>query len=502
MALSQYAQQMLRCKSIDALRAVAESGEGAGLKRSLGVTRLALIGVSSTIGTGIFFIFGVATPLAGPAVVLAFILAGIAAALSALCYAELVSALPTAGSAYSAAYAALGEAAAFLVASCLLLEYGVATSAIAVTWGQYLNQMGEYLFGWSLPHVLSAPPAQGGLVNLPAVTLIGMACLLLLRGARESATVNAVMVLVKVGVLVMFIMVGATAFNADNLQPFMPHGVAGVGAAASVIFFAYVGIDSIATAGEEAINPRRTLPLATMIAFFVVTGLYVAVAIVAVGAQPASEFAGQAAGLAVILQNVTQARWPSIVLTAGAIISIFSIALVLLFSQTRVLYAVSRDGLLPPLFCRVDARTGVPALNTVTVAALSAVLSGFFPLGILAEMVSVGTLGAFVMAALSVIALRVRQPELPRSFRLPLYPFTPLASIGLCLYLLSGLAPLTLGLFGLWLVAAGAVYVRYGMRRSHLRAGTQQDAREDAGPAVSGGDLAASPAGLAAGQGG
>lgn len=461
-------EQMLRRKSVDALRAVAETGVEGGLKRSLGVTRLALIGVSSTIGTGIFFIFGVATPLAGPAVVLAFLVAGLAAALSALCYAELVSALPTAGSGYSAAYAALGEAPAFLVASCLLLEYGVATSAIAVTWGQYLNQMGEFLFGWSLPHMLSAPPSQGGLVNLPAVTLIGMVGLLLLRGARESATVNAIMVLIKVGVLIVFIIVGSAAFNPANLQPFMPHGLSGVGAAASVIFFAYVGIDSIATAGEEAINPRRTLPLATLIAFVVVTGLYVAVAIVAVGAQPAAEFSGQSAGLAVILQNVTQAKWPAMVLTAGAIISIFSIALVLLYSQTRVLYAVSRDGLLPALFSRVNARTGAPVLNTVTVAVISAVLSGFFPLDVLAEMVSIGTLCAFIMAALSVIALRVRQPDLPRNFRLPLYPFTPLASIALCLCLLSGLAPVTLLLFAGWLVVAALVYLGYGMHKSHM----------------------------------
>jgi len=479
----EYARQMLRRKSVDALRAVTEAEGGTELKRSLGVTRLALLGISSTIGTGIFFIMGVATPLAGPAVVVAFIIAGVAAALSALCYAELVSALPTAGSAYSAAYAALGEAAAFLLASCLLLEYGVSISAIAVTWGQYLNQLGEYLVGWSLPHYLSAPPAQGGLINLPAVALLGMTAFLLLRGARESATVNAIMVVIKVGVLIMFIMVGATAFNTGNLHPFMPHGVTGVGAAASLIFFTYVGIDSIAAAGEEAVNPRRTLPLATMIAFIVVTTLYMGVAIVAVGAQPAAEFAGQEAGLAVILQNVTQARWPSIVLTVGAIISIFSITLVLLFGQTRVLYAVSRDGLLPALFSRVNPRTGVPALNTVTVAAASAALSGFFPLGILAEMVSIGTLSAFILAALSVMVLRVRQPDLPRSFRVPLYPYTPLASIALCLYLVAGLAPVTMGLFALWLVAAGAAYVCYGMRRSRIGLDQSRGVLKKASPA-------------------
>ncbi len=468
--LSEYGGQMLRRKSVDALRAMAlaETGGGARLKRSLGVTRLTMIGISSTIGTGIFFILGVATPLAGPAVVISFVIAGLAAALSALCYAELVSALPTAGSAYSAVYAALGEAPAFLVAACLFLEYGVSISAVSVTWGQYLNRLGDDLFGLHLPHVLSAAPAEGGLVNLPAVALVGLATLLLLRGARESATVNAIMVLLKVGVLIMFIVVGATAFNAGNFHPFMPHGISGIGAAAALIFFTYVGIDSVATAGEEAINPHRTLPLATMIAFIVVTCVYLGVAIVALGAQPAAEFGGQEAGLAVILYKVTQARWPSVILTAGAIISIFSIVLVLLYSQTRVAYAVSRDGLLPSLFSRVDPRTGVPSSNTITLAALAALLSGFLPLGMLAELVSVGTLSAFTMAALSVIVLRVRQPDLPRGFRTPLYPLTPLASMALCLYLLAGLAPLTWSLFGLWLVAAAMVYVFYSMRRSHL----------------------------------
>lgn len=463
-----FVRQITRRKSIDALRAIAGANRAGGLRRSLGVTRLALIGVSSTIGTGIFFIFSMAAPLAGPAVIVAFIVAGLAAALSALCYAELVSAVPTAGSAYSAAYAALGEGVAFFVAACLLLEYGVATSAIAVTWGQYLSQMGLYLFGAGLPHVLAAAPAAGGLVNLPAVALIAMATMLLLRGAQESATVNAIMVVIKVGVLIMFIAIGATAFQAENVTPFMPHGIAGVGAAASVIFFTYIGLDSIATAGEEAVNPHRTLPLATVIAFLTVSVLYVAVAIVAVGAQPYLAFSGQEAGLAVILEHVTNARWPSIILTAGAIISIFSISLVLIFSQTRILYAVSRDGLLPKLFSRVNARTGVPALNTVTVGVFSACLAGFLPLGVLAEMVSVGTLCAFVMAALSLIVLRVSQPDLPRGFRVPLYPFTPLASIALCLYLLASLAPVTLALFAGWLVVAAIVYVSYAMRRSHM----------------------------------
>lgn len=474
-------QQVFLCKSIEALRAVADSGGEGGLQRSLGVTRLAMIGISSTIGTGIFFIFGVATPLAGPGVVLAFVVAGLAAALSALCYAELVSALPTAGSAYSAAYASLGEGVAFLVAACLLLEYGVATSAIAVTWGQYVNQLGEYVIGWSLPHVLSAPPSQGGIINLPAVALISMASLLLLRGARQSATANAVMVFIKIAVLLIFIVIGATAFNADNFAPFLPNGVAGVGAAASVIFFAYIGIDSIATAGEEAVNPRRTLPLATLIAFVVVTSLYVTVAIVAVGAQPMAAFAGQDAGLAVILEKVTQARWPSILLTAGAIISIFSVALVLMFGQTRVLYAVSRDGLLPSMFSRVDASSGAPALNTVTVAIVSALISGFCPLGVLAEMCSVGALAAFILVALSVIALRVRQPDMPREFRLPLYPFTPLVSIALCLYLLAGLAPVTLVLFAGWVSLSALVYFGYSMRHSQLAA--QQPSPTECRPA-------------------
>lgn len=460
------APDFFRRKSVAAVN--AESGEKSPLRRTLGVTRLALIGVSSTIGTGIFFIFGVATPLAGPAVVLAFVVAGLAAALSALCYAELTAALPTAGSAYTAAYVSLGEGMALVLASCLLLEYGVAIAAIAVTWAQYLNQFGELVVGLSLPLALSAAPSQGGVVNLPAVALVAMASFLLVRGVRQSATANAVMVVIKVGVLAVFVIVGATAFDPANLMPFAPYGAAGVGAAASLIFFAFIGIDSIATAGEEAVNPRRTLPLALLLAFLIVTTVYVAVAIVAVGAQPLEDFVGQSAGLAVILQNVSGARWPSFLLSAGAIVSIFSIALVLIYSQTRVLFAVSRDGLLPPLFCKVEPGSGAPVFNTLVVAAIAIVMAGFMPLGLLADMVSVGTLGAFILVAVSVIPLRQRQPDLPRPFRLPLFPLTPLISIALCAYLVVGLSRVTLVMFALWLLAVAAFYFLYSGRRSRL----------------------------------
>ncbi|MFC0284621.1 APC family permease [Camelimonas abortus] len=471
----------LRRKSLAAADPAVAPAGGHGLKRSLGVWRLALIGVSSTIGTGIFFIFSVATPLAGPAVVLAFLVAGLAAALSALCYAELASAAPTAGSAYTAAYAALGEGLAFVLAACLLLEYGVATAAIAVTWAQYLNEFGRITLGTSLPHALSAAPSEGGLINLPAVALVALVTALLVRGVRESATANAIMVAIKVGVLAVFVLAGAAGFNAANLHPFMPNGFSGVGAAASLIFFAFIGIDSIATAGEEAINPRRTLPLAILLAFLIVTVVYLSVAIVAVGAQPAEAFRGAGGNLAAILAAVTGARWPTALISAGAVVSIFSIALVLVYSQTRVLFAVSRDGLLPAPFSRVNPRTGAPVTNTVTVAAIAAVMSGFLPLGVLAEMVSVGTLGAFILVAVSVIVLRLTQPPSPQQFRLPLFPVIPLASIGLCLYLLTGLAGVTLWMFAGWLAASVAVYLLYGAKRSRLAQAPCGSGAADAG---------------------
>ena len=290
-------QQIRRRKPVVAMaeQTGADSGEG-DLSRSFGLTQLSAFGIGSTIGTGIFIVFTPSVPVAGPAVVLSFAFAGLVAGLTAICYAELASAVPVSGSSYSYAYATLGEGVAIVVAACLLLEYGVASAAVAVGWSQYLNELFDNLFGFVIPENLANAPEADGIFNLPAVVLIVLCMLLLIRGASESATVNTVMVGIKISVLLFFVAVGVTGWNSDNLSDFAPFGFDGVTSAAGIIFFSYIGLDAVSTAGEEVENPRRNLPLAIIIALLTVTTLYLAVAIVAVAAQPVAEFRGPGGG--------------------------------------------------------------------------------------------------------------------------------------------------------------------------------------------------------------
>ena len=421
--MASFREQALRRKPVREM--AAETGTDTGrseLKRSIGLVGLTAIGIGGTIGTGIFFILSQAVPMAGPAVVWSFVLAAIVAGLTAVCYAELAGAVPVAGSSYSYAYATLGELTALCVGACLLLEWGVAAAAVAVGWSEYVNQLLDNLFGFQIPEALSNAPEQGGVFNLPAVLLVVMCALLLMRGASESAKTNAVMVAIKIAVLIMFIVIGATGWDSANLSDFAPFGVSGITAAAGVIFFSFIGLDGVATAGEEAKNPRRNLPLAIMISLLIVTTLYVLVALIGVAAQPYSEFEDQEAGLAQILQDVTGSSWPGTALAAGAIISIFSVTLVSLYGQTRILFAMSRDGMIPELFHRVNPRTMTPVPNTIIVAIVVSLLAGLIPINFLAEMTSIGTLAAFITVSIGVIVLRRTAPDLERSFKVPLYP--------------------------------------------------------------------------------
>jgi basic amino acid/polyamine antiporter, APA family len=286
--------QMLRRKPVGVMADETGADTGGGeLKRSIGLFQLTLFGVGATIGTGIFVILTEAVPIAGPSVILAFVMAGVVAGLTAICYAELAGAVPVSGSSYSYAYATLGEAVAMVVAACLLLEYGVSAAGVAVGWSQYLNELLDNLFGFTIPESISQAPEQGGVFNLPAVVLIWLCTLLLLRGASESAKVNAVMVLIKLGVLALFIVIGLSGWESDNLSNFAPDGFNGINAAAGIIFFSFIGLDAVSTAGEEVKNPRRNLPLAILGALVIVTSIYVAVAVVAVAAQPVSACEGQ-----------------------------------------------------------------------------------------------------------------------------------------------------------------------------------------------------------------
>ncbi|WP_168077030.1 amino acid permease [Caulobacter sp. SSI4214] len=438
------------------------------LHRSIGLFQLTMLGVGATIGTGIFVALTTAVPAAGPAVILSFVLAGITAALTALCYAELASTIPVSGSSYSYAYATLGEFVAFVVGACLLLEYAVSASAIAVGWGQYLNEMLTDLVGWKMPDVIAKAPGAGGVFNLPAVALVGACMVLLLRGVKESTTINAILVVLKLAILVFFVVVAFTGFHAHNLSPFMPMGWKGVGAAAASIFFSYIGIDAVSTAGEEVKDPRRTLPAGIVLSLLIVTAIYILVAVAAIGAQPWTAFAGQEAGLAVILRNLTGQAWTSLVLCVGAIVSIFSITLVVMYGQTRILYAMSRDGLLPKLFQRLDPKTRTPDLNTYIVAAFIAVLAAFVPLDVLVNLTSMGTLIAFAIVSLGVIILRRTQPDLPRGYKVPLFPALPAASVAFCGYLIWKLPLDTWALFAVWVAGACVVYFGYSRKNSAL----------------------------------
>jgi amino acid transporter len=333
-----------------------------------------------------------------------------------------------------------------------------------------------------VPHALSAAPwdPQPGYANLPAVIVIGLCALLLIRGASESAKVNAIMVLIKLGVLGMFVIIAFSAYNADHLKDFAPFGVAGIGSAAGTIFFSYIGLDAVSTAGDEVKDPQKTMPRAIVTALVIVTTVYVLVALSALGTQPWQDFKTQEeAGLATILDNVTHSAWASTILAAGAVISIFTVTLVTLYGQTRILFAMGRDGLLPARFAKVHPRTMTPVNNTVIVAIFAALLAAFVPLDKLADMVSIGTLTAFIVVSVGVIILRVREPDLPRGFNVPGYPVTPALSVLACGYILASLHWYTWIAFSGWVAVALIFYLVWGRHHSALNDAVPDPAPEE-----------------------
>lgn len=439
-------------------------------QRSIGLFQLTMLGVGATIGAGIFVIMNEAVPIAGPAITLSFLLAGITAGLTALCYAELSSMMPGSGSSYSYTYATLGELPAYLIAACLMLEYGVSAATVAVGCSQYINQFLQSIFNWEIPAALASSTTPGSLFNLPAVLLVVGCCFLLLRSVREFAFVSAVIVMVKIVILGMFIAIAFNSFHAENLQPFMPHGISGIGAASASVFFSYIGIDAVSTAGNDVRNPSRNLPLAIVFTLILVTTIYGLTALAAVGAQPYTAFQNQTAGMSVILQNLITARWPSIILTIGAIVSIFSVTLIVIYGQTRMLMTMSHDGMLPKIFAKTHTKTQVPVANTLIVCFFVALLAALFPLHVLAELTCLGTLVIFFVVSLAVLILRKTQADIPRKFRVPFSPFIPLLSLACCLYLIANLPQQTYRLFAIWLGIAGVIYFLYSFKHSKLQA--------------------------------
>lgn len=472
MAESSLASRIFRVKPVDQIIAETGHGEGGDLKRTMGLMALTMFSVGSIVGTGIFVILGTAVPLAGPGVILSFVLAGITCTFSALSYAEMAGTIPISGSSYSYTYATMGEIVAWVCGWCLMLEYGVSVAAVAVGWGQYVNEVLS-IFGLELPAALAQPPGDGGVFNVPAIVVVLLATLLLLRGASESATVNTIMVFTKILILFFFCAIAFSAFNAGNLKPFIPLGMAGVSLAAGQVFFSFIGFDTASTAGEEAKHPKRDLPRAIILSLIIVTSLYVLVAVAAIGAKPWQQFEGSGgeAVLATILEQITGQTWPALLLSFGAIISIFSVVLAVIYGQTRILFAMARDGLLPKLFTKINPRTQTPVINTLIVSGVIVVLAAFVPLDQLAEATSIGTLTAFTLVNIGVIILRRTRPDLPRNFKTPLFPITPILGMISCVYLLLSLRLTTWIVFGTWMVLGLILYFSYGLRKSTLATG-------------------------------
>lgn len=458
-------KQLLQRKAIGSFKA----GEN-GLRQTLDARDLTILGVGGIIGAGIFVLTGIAAArFAGPAIVVSFILAGLACALAALCYSELAAMLPVAGSAYSYAYATLGELMAWIIGWDLILEYALASSTVAIGWAGYLTSFLDTL-GLHLPLYLTtaylAAPGQG-LVNLPAMLIILLLTGLLVVGIRQSAVFNLIMVVIKLMVIVVFILVGSRHVQSENWADFAPFGFGGVLTGAGVIFFAYIGFDAVSTAAQEAVNPRKDVPFGIIVSLAICTVLYILVAGVLTGLVPYQAL-NVPAPIALAVDRIGM-TWLSPLIKLGAIAGLTSVMLVLLLGQSRIFYAMSRDGLLPPLFAAVHPEFQTPYQSTLLVGGVVALLAGVMPIEKLGELVSIGTLFAFVLVCAGVWILRVRHPELPRYFRCPAVPYIPLAGILVCLALMLGLPVDTWVRLLVWLLLGFIIYFGYGIRRSGLR---------------------------------
>ncbi|MBT2455638.1 amino acid permease [Streptomyces sp. ISL-86] len=462
------AHPLLRRKPVEQLVAEGGQGEGGSLRRSLTMWQLTMISIGATLGTGIFVVLGEAAPKAGPAVTISFIIAGLTALFSALSYAELAGSVPVSGSSYSYSYATMGEFIAWICGWCLVLEYAVSVAAVAVGWGQYLNELLDGTIGFTIPEQLAAPLGEGGWINLPSLAVVLLAMVFLMRGAKESARINTIMVAVKIVTLVLFIGIGVLGIKSGNYAPLAPLGVTGISAAASTLFFSYIGFDAASTAGEEAKNPKKDLPRAIMLSLGIVTVLYVLVAFVAVGAMPWQDFKGTEAALAQIMTDVTGTSVWGVVLAAGAVVAIASVVFAVLYGQTRILFAMSRDGLVPKVFAKVDEKTGAPRANVVIVSLFCGALAAFIPLGELANATSIGTLFAFALVNIAVVILRRTKPDMPRTFKVALFPVTPILGFLACGYMMYSLPGATWVAFGVWMAVGLVVYFLYGIRRSSL----------------------------------
>ncbi len=449
--------------------------EGGVLKRSLGPWNLTALGVGAIIGTGIFVLTGTAASMnAGPALVISMVISAVGCVFAGLCYAEFASMVPVAGSAYTYAYATLGELIAWIIGWDLILEYALATSTVAVGWSGYFVSFTRDL-GITVPMSLATAPA-----NLPAAAIVLVVTALLVIGIRESANTNTALVLIKASVLVVFIVAGASYIRPEHLTPFIPpntgnfgeFGWSGVLRGAGVMFFAYIGFDAVSTAAQEAKNPARDMPIGILLSLGICTVLFILTAIVLIGIVPYQRL-NVADPLAVGIDAIGM-PWLSVFIKIAALFGLFSTMIVNLLGQTRIFFTMSRDGLLPPIFARVHPRFRTPHVSTILTGGIIALVAGLTPINALSQLVSIGTLLAFVLVSAGIIILRRTAPEWPRPFRAPGVPFVPIAGAIVCLAQMVGLPMITWERLVVWLVAGLVMYFAYG----RLHASAERAARE------------------------
>jgi APA family basic amino acid/polyamine antiporter len=485
-------------KSIEQIKK-EQLGEGEGLKRVLGPAQLIMLGVGAIIGTGIFVLTGQAAAAnAGPAIVISMVLAGLTSVLAALCYSEFAATVPVAGSAYTYAYATLGEFVAWIIGLDLILEYALGAATVAVGWSGNLVTLLNQL-GWSFPAAISAAPgtivqlANGGtataVFNLPAVIITIAVTALLIVGVSESATVNAVIVVIKVAIVLVVIGAGALFIVPANWHPFIPentgtfgeYGWSGILRGAGVIFFAYIGFDAVSTSAQEARDPQRDMPRGILGSLAICTVLFVLVSAVMVGVVPYKQMLNQPAPLVIAIEaaagRAAGTPWAplmnalTILLTLGAVAALSSVMVVMMLAQPRIFLAMSKDGLMPKWAGAVHPRFKTPHISTIVTGVVVAIAAGLTPIATLGTLVSIGTLMAFVIVSIGVIVLRRTRPDLPRPFRMPWVPVLPALSALVALLLMLGLPRETWERLIIWMVLGIGFYFVYGYRRSRLRSG-------------------------------
>ena len=459
---------LFRTKNLDDM--IAHSKKPGGLAKVLGPFDLVLMGIGAIVGTGIFVLTGTGALTAGPALSLSFVVAAVACCFAALCYAEFASTVPVAGSIYTYSYATLGELAAWMIGWDLLLEYGLAAAAVSVGWSGYFQSLLSG-FGIVLPAALTAAPgALPGVttfINLPALVIMLLLTAMLGWGVRESARLNNIMVAIKVGVVLLFIIFGARHVQPANWQPYMPFGYHGMLSAAALVFFAFIGFDAVTSAAEEVKKPSRDLPIGIIGSLAVCAVLYVVVSAIMTGIVPYQKFLGVDHPVSLALQYAGE-NWIAGFVDLGAILGMTTVILVMAFGQTRIIFAMSRDGLLPKRLSTVHPRFHTPFFATWLVGIVFGLIAAVIPLNILAELINIGTLAAFTMVSVAVVVLRKKRPDLPRAFRCPGVPYVPALAVILCVGLMTFLSWITWMAFSIWLVIGLVIYFGYARRRSLL----------------------------------